>query len=83
MNRKAFAQFTLTSGMLEAAREALHSAPFKPFKLRLREGTLLRVGDPDVLWVSKGGTIVYDDAKTLRILNPAMVTAIEQKSPHN
>ena len=76
-------EFTLKFGILEAAREALHAAPFKPFKLRLHDGSLLKVGNPDVLWVSKGGTIVYDDAKTLRILNPAMVTAIEQKSPHN
>ncbi len=76
-------EFTLKFGILEATREALHSAPFKPFRLRLHDGTLLRVSNPDLLWVSKGGTIVFDDAKMLRILNPAMITAIEQKSPHN
>jgi hypothetical protein len=75
-------EFTLKFGILEAAREALHAAPFKAFKLRLHDGTRLSVNNSDVLWVSKGGTIVFDDAKTLRILNPAMVTSIEQKSPH-
>ena len=74
-------EFTLKFGILEAAREALHAAPFRPFRLRLHDGKMLRVGSPDVFWVSKGGWVIYDDVRTQRILNPTMVAAIEHRSP--
>jgi len=76
-------EFNLKFAVVDAARELLHAAPFKAFTLRLHDGKTLRVRNPDELSVTKsGGWIVFDDGKIQRILNPAMITSVDQASPH-
>jgi hypothetical protein len=73
-------ELTLKFAIVDAAREHLHATPFKGFRLKLHDRKSLRVKTPDDLTVTKGGWIIYDDGKTQRILNPAMVASVDVPS---
>jgi hypothetical protein len=73
-------ELTLKVAIVDAAREYLHAQLFKAFRLKLRDGKTLRVKTPDDLTVTRGGWIIYDDGKTQRILNPAMVASVDVPS---
>ena len=70
-------ELTLKFAIVDAAPEYLHSQRFKAFRLKLHDGKTLRVKTPDDLAVTRGGWIIYDDGKTQRILNPAMVASVD------
>lgn len=73
-------ELTLKFAIVDAACEYLHAQPFKGFRLKLHDGKTLRVKTPDDLAVTRGGWIIYDDGKTQRILNPAMVASVDVPS---
>jgi hypothetical protein len=72
-------EFTLKFAIVEAARERLHEAPFRPFVVKLHDGGKLRITHPDLLTVTKGGRVIFDDGRVFRILNPALIASIEDR----
>jgi hypothetical protein len=66
----------------EAVHSTLHSQPFKPFRLRLTDGSLVRVPHPEFIVVSQGGrtAIVNTEGEKFSIVDLALVTAIELDS---
>ncbi len=73
-------ELTLKFAIVDAAREHLHATPFRGFRLRLHDGKMLRVKTPDDLTVTKGGWVIFDDRRTQRILNPAMIASVDAPS---
>ena len=59
----------------------LEASPFVPFSLILPNGDKLKVPHPDFAWISPGGrsVVVAIKGDVIRIVNWAMVTAIETK----
>jgi len=76
-------EFHLKFAVVDIARDLLHKAPFRPFRLRLHDGTILEITNPDVLSVSKAGIISFDDGHELRTLNPALITSVDRASAHS
>ena len=72
-------ELTLKFGIVEAARERLQEASFRPFILKLHDGEKIRITNPDLLSVTKGGRIIFDDGRVFRILNPALIASIEDR----
>ena len=68
----------------DAVHKSLHAEPFKPFSLRLTDGSLLPVPHPDFIAVSRGGrtVIVFTEGENFSILDLGLVTAIELSSPN-
>jgi hypothetical protein len=68
----------------EAVYKSLHSQPFKPFSLRLTDGSLLSVPHPDFLALSQGGrtAVVFGAGEEFSIVDMGLVTAIESDSPN-
>ncbi|MBM3856297.1 MAG: hypothetical protein FJ399_24580 [Verrucomicrobia bacterium] len=77
------AEFHLKFAVVEAARALLHESPFLPFQLRLHDGSVLEIANPDVLSVTKAGVITYDDGRVMRTLNPALIASVDQPSGHS
>ena len=70
-------KFSLKFDIVEALRDNLHAAPFRPFKVRLHSGELLRVLNPDVLSITQSNYIIYDAGKGMRILNPTLIASVD------
>jgi hypothetical protein len=68
----------------EAVQDTLHSQPFKPFSLRLTDGSLVRVPHPEFMIVTRGGrtAVVNSEGEKLSILDLGLITAIELNSPN-
>ena len=69
----------------EALSDRLHASPFKPFALRLTDGTLLPVPHPDFVSLTRGGrtVIVHKEGEHFSILDLALVTALEVEGVHS
>jgi hypothetical protein len=63
----------------DAIQSTLHAQPFKPFLLRLTDGTLVPVPHPDFMVVSQGGrtAIVNTEGEKFSIVDLGLVTTIE------
>jgi len=63
----------------DAVHSTLHAEPFKPFSLRLTNGSLVRVPHPEFIVMSKGGrtAVVNTQGEKFSIVDLALVTAIE------
>jgi hypothetical protein len=63
---------------IEVIKEAVHSEPFRPFRLRLAGGPVVTVAHPDyIAFGPKGRTIVvYRDDDTFKILDTLLITEI-------
>ena len=63
----------------DAIQNILRAQPFKPFSLRLTDGTLVPVPHPDFILVSQGGrtAIIHTEGEKFSILDLGLVTAIE------
>lgn len=67
----------------EAVFSTLHAQPFKPFALRLTDGSLVPVPHPDFIVLSQGGrTAVNTGGESFAIIDLGLVTAIEPGSPN-
>ena len=68
----------------EAVHDTLHAQPFKPFSLRLTDGSLVRVPHPEFMIVTQGGrtAVVNSEGEKLSILDLGLITAIELNSPN-
>ena len=66
----------------EAIHTTLHAQPFRPFALRLTDGTLVAVPHPEFMAVSQGGrtAVVFTEGEKFSILDLGLVTAIETSS---
>jgi hypothetical protein len=73
-------KFDLKFSIIDMMRDRLHAAPFQPFVVLSHSGERLRVKNPDILTVILSGWGIYDDGAKARMLNPALVAAIETKS---
>jgi hypothetical protein len=76
-------EFHLKFAVVDAARDLLHRAPFVPFRLRLHDGVILKIENPDMLSVSKARVMIFDDGHELRTLNPALISSIDRTSGHD
>ena len=63
----------------DAIHSTLHAEPFRPFSLRLTDGTLVPVPHPDFLVLSQGGrtAIVNTEGEKFSIVDIGLVTTIE------
>ena len=73
-------EFHLKFAIVDTARDLLHDSPFVPFTLRLHDGSMVEIVNPDVLSVSKAGVITFDDGQIVRTLNPALIASVERPS---
>ena len=66
----------LTKGAIQST---LHAQPFKPFLLRLTDGTLVPVPHPDFMVLSQGGrtAIITTKGEKSSIVDIGLVTTIE------
>jgi len=66
----------------DAVYSTLHAQPFKPFALRLTDGSLVFVPHPEFMVVSQGGrtAVVNTEGEKFSIVDLALVTAIELNS---
>jgi hypothetical protein len=65
--------------MMQQFKRALAARPFRPFHLRLADGSRLRVPHPEFAWIHPGGRtcfIAVDD-DSAEIVDLPLVTAIE------
>ena len=76
-------EFNLKFAVVDAARELLHRSPFLPFRLRLHDGAVIEINNPDVISVTKSGEVVVDDGETVRTLNPALIASVDRRSAHS
>jgi len=62
-----------------AVHSTLHAEPFKPFSLRLTDGSLVRVPHPEFIVLSQGRrtAVVNTQGEKFSIVDLALVTAIE------
>ena len=63
----------------DAIYKSLHAEPFKPFYLRLTDGSVVAVPHPNFMGLSPGGrtAVVFGEGENLSILDTSLVTAIE------
>jgi len=63
----------------DAVHSTLHAHPFKPFSLRLEDGTLIPVPHPDFMVLSQGGrtAIVNTEEEKFSIVDLGEVTMME------
>ena len=63
----------------EAIHSTLHAQPFKPFSLRLADGTLVPVPHPDFVVLSQGGrtAIVMSEGEKFSIVDLGLVITLE------
>lgn len=74
------AEFHLKFAVVDVARDLLHRVPFAPFRIRLHDGSVLEISNPDMLSVTKAGVISQDDGEMTRTINPALVSSIDRAS---
>ena len=70
---------------IDAIKEAVHTEPFRPFKLRLAGGPVIRVAHPDyIAFGPKGRTVVvYNEDDSFRILDTMLITEITRQTRNN
>lgn len=63
----------------DAINRTVKAQPFKPFALRLTDGSLVPVRYPEFILLTEGGrtAIVATEGEDFRIFDLALVTAIE------
>lgn len=63
---------------MEAIREAVHTQPFRPFRLRLAGGPIIEVPHPDFIALGpKGRTvIVYGADESYKVLDTTLISEI-------
>ena len=63
----------------EAIKDSVNAQPFKPFALRLTDGSLVPVPQPEFILISQGGrtAIINTEGERLKILDLSLITAIE------
>ena len=63
----------------DAVHSTLHAQPFKPFSLRLTDGTLVPVPHPDFMVLSQGGrtAIVSTEGEKFSIVDLGLVITLE------
>ena len=76
-------EFHLKFAVVDTARDLLHNSPFMPFRLRLHDGSVVEVSNPDMLSVTKAGVITFDDGRMTRTLNPALVASVDRPTAHS
>ena len=66
----------------DAIYEQLLAEPFKPFSLRLTDGSLISVPHQEFMAISHGGrtAVVFTEAEKFSIVDLGLVTAIESGS---
>ncbi len=66
----------------EAVNDTVHAQPFKPFTLRLTDGSLVPVPHAEFILISQGGrtAVINTEGEKLKIVDLALVTAIELNS---
>lgn len=57
--------------------DALRQQPFEPFTLRLHNGELLSIDNPDVLTVTLSSRVIYDSGEEWRMLNPMLIASVD------
>lgn len=67
-----------------AIREAVHAAPFRPFRLHLADGRVLTIPHPEFIWITPQGRRVFvarpeDDGTT--IVEPLLIVTLETIEP--
>jgi hypothetical protein len=67
----------------EDVHKTLQARPFRKFSLRLTDGSLIPVPHPEFILLTQGGrtAVVSTEGESFRILDLALVTAIEVESP--
>ena len=73
-------EFHLKFAVVDATRELLHRSPFLPFQIRLLDGSIVEIANPDVLSVTKSGAITFDDGQMTRTYNPALIVSVDRPS---
>ena len=63
----------------ETIKQMIGAEPFKPFSLRLTDGSLVPVPHPELILVTQGGRTAYVnvEGERVKILDLALITAIE------
>jgi len=63
----------------ETIKQMIGAEPFKPFSLRLRDGSLVPVPRPEFILVTQGGRTAYVnvEGERVKILDLTLITAIE------
>ena len=60
--------------------ERIRAKPFRPFRLRLRDGRVLNVRESDDLWAGLSGWLVYDSGRNdLAFSDVQSVVAVEAR----
>ena len=60
--------------------ERIKAMPFRPFRLRLRDGRVLNVGESNDLWAGLSGWLVYDSGRNdLAFSDVQSVIAVEER----
>lgn len=69
----------------EAINRTVQTEPFKPFALRLADGTLVPVPHPEFILLTEGGrtAIVATGGEDFKILDLGLVIAIESAAGPN
>ncbi|MBM3856298.1 MAG: hypothetical protein FJ399_24585 [Verrucomicrobia bacterium] len=67
--------------------QRLKAKPFRPFRVRLRNGRVFRVREADDLWAGLSGSLVFDSGRNdFALTNVRSVVAVEmspsRKAPH-
>ena len=61
-------------------RELLQAQPFRPFAIRLIDGTVFSIPHEDFLSVTKSGNVIYDDGdRVYKTINVTLIGVIEEK----
>ncbi|MSU49921.1 MAG: hypothetical protein EXS37_12690 [Opitutus sp.] len=77
------AEFHLKFAVVDVARDLVRKSPFQPFRLKLHDGTIIEISNPDVISVTNAGVITFDDGHIVRVLNPALITSVDRASAHD
>ncbi len=65
------------SRLVLEAREAKYLVPFRPFRLRLKDGTTLRVRHPDQLGAGDRTIIFVDSRRGIEFYDSRLLLAVE------
>ena len=61
-------------------RDLLHTSPFRPFEIRMVDGSRYLVPHEDFLNVTRSGSVIYDDGNSVyKTLNVTLISEIDEK----
>lgn len=64
-------------------REKLRQQPFRPFRIRLVDGTRYEIPHEDFMGITRSGAVTYDDGEgAYRTLNVTLILEIEDIAPN-